>query len=152
MKVILLERIGRLGDLGKVVDVKPGYARNFLLPREKAMRATNENLKVFEAQRAEIESRNADSKAQAEEQAKDVKGLTLTLPRPSSDEGKLFGSVTVRDIAEALLEKGHDVPKSIIHITGNIKHTGEYIVHLNFHADVEVELKVDVVRNELQAA
>ena len=152
MKVILLERITRLGGVGDVVDVKPGYARNFLLPREKALRASNENLKQFEAQRAEIEARNADVKSKAEAQGKELEGLTLTLARASSDEGKLFGSVTVRDVAEALAEKDFDIPKSVIHIADNIKNTGEYTIHLRLHADVDVPVKLDVVRSELQAA
>ena len=152
MKVILLERIGRLGNMGDVVDVKSGYARNFLLPREKALRATDENVAVFEAKRSDIEARNNETKAAAEAQAKEFDGLTLTLARPSSDEGKLFGSVTVRDIAEALEEQGHSIAKSLIQISGNIKNTGEYTVHLHLHADVNVPVKVDIVRSELQAA
>src|SRR5690606_24502407 len=98
-----------------------GFARNFLLPREKALRATNENLKVFEEKRAEIEARNAEIKQAAEAQAKKLEGLRLTLAREASDEGKLFGSVTVRDVAEAIEQKGFDVPRSVIQITENIK-------------------------------
>lgn len=152
MKVILLEQITRLGNMGQVVEVKPGYARNFLLPREKAMRATQENLAVFEARRADIEARNAELRGEAQAKSKELEGLTLTLARASSDEGKLFGSITVRDIAEALEEKGFDVPKSVIHIGENIKYTGEYTVKLRFHADVETSVALHVVRNELQAA
>lgn len=152
MKVILLERISRLGGVGDVVDVKPGFARNFLLPQAKALRASNENIKVFEAQRSEIEAKNADIKAAAEAQGKELQGLTLTMARASSDEGKLFGSITVRDVAEALSEKGFDIPKSVIHISDNIKNTGEYTLQLRLHADVEVPVKLDVVRAELQAA
>ena len=152
MKVILLERIARLGNMGDVADVKAGYARNFLLPREKALRATDENIAVFEAKRSEIEARNNETKASAEAQAKELEGLTLTLARPSSDEGKLFGSITVRDIADALTEKGQTIAKSLIQISGNIKNTGEYTVHLHLHADVNVPVKVDIVRSALQAA
>ena len=152
MKVILLERISRLGGVGDVVDVKPGFARNFLLPRDKALRASNENLKIFEAKRADIEARNAEVKHAAEAKAKEFEGLTLILARPSSDEGKLFGSVTVRDVAEELAAKDLEVPKSVIHITDTIKHTGEYTVHLRLHADVEVPVTLEVVRAELQAA
>lgn len=152
MKVILLEQIARLGKTGDVANVKDGYGRNFLLPRGKALRATEENLKVFEAQRAEIEARNAEVKSEAETKAKEFEGVSITLARPSSDEGKLFGSVTVRDIAEALKEQGHDIEKSLIHLAENIKNTGEYTVHLRLHADVDVPVKLDVVRNELQAA
>ena len=121
MKVILLERITRLGNMGDVVDVKAGYARNFLLPQEKALRATNENVAVFESQRAEIEARNNEAKAAAQTQAKEFDDLTLVLARPSSDEGKLFGSVTVRDIAEALEEKGKSIPKSLIRLLATLK-------------------------------
>lgn len=152
MKVILLEKIARLGSVGDVADVKAGYGRNFLLPRGKALRATEDNVKVFEEQRADIEAKDAAAKADAQARAKDIEGLTLTLARPSSDEGKLFGSVTVRDVCEALAEKGHDVPKSLIQITDNIKNIGEYTVQLRLHAEVEVPVTLNVVRSELQAA
>lgn len=152
MKVILLERIAKLGGVGDVAEVKAGYGRNFLLPRGKALRATEENVKVFESRRAEIEAANSEQKAAAEAQAKDLAGLTLVMARASSDEGKLFGSVTVRDVCEALAEKDLDIPKSVIQITSNIKNTGDYTVLIRLHAEVEVPVTLSVVRSELQAA
>ena len=152
MKVILLERLGRLGNVGQVVDVKPGFARNFLLPRSKALRASDDNLKVFEAQRSQIEARNAQAKAEAEAKAKKLEGASITLQRQASDEGKLFGSVTVRDVAEAMLAVGYEVEKSQILIPANIKNTGVYTATINLHADVQAPVAVNVTRIELEAA
>lgn len=152
MRVILLERVSRLGNVGQVVDVKPGFARNFLLPRSKALRANDDNLKVFEAQRAEIEARNADLKSAAEKSAKALEGASITLQRQASDEGKLFGSVTIRDVAEAMHTAGYDVEKSQILLTSNIKNTGEYTATVQLHADVIVPVTVNVTRIELDAA
>ncbi len=152
MKVILLERLGRLGNVGQVVDVKPGFARNFLLPRSKALRASEDNLKVFEAQRSEIEARNAKAKAEAEAKAKKLEGASITLQRQASDEGKLFGSVTVRDVAEAMIAAGYEVEKSQILIPANIKNTGVYTATINLHADVLAPVAVNVTRIELEAA
>lgn len=152
MKVILLERVGRLGNVGQVVEVKPGFARNFLLPRSKALRASDDNLKVFEARRAEIEARNAEVKSAAEAEAKKLEGAAITLQRQASDEGKLFGSITVRDIAEALSDAGYEVQKSQIVLTSNIKSTGEYKATVQLHADVSVPVQITVTRIELEAA
>ena len=151
MKVILLERIAKLGTTGDVVNVKPGFARNFLIPNNKALRASNENLKVFEAQKADIEARNAEKKAAAEATAKTLDGVSIALVRQASEEGKLFGSITVRDIAEAMNEQGHEVQKSQIQIPGNIKNTGEYTAQIQFHAEVIVPVTVQVKRIEAAA-
>lgn len=152
MEVILLERIARLGGIGDVVNVKNGYARNYLIPQKKVLRATEENKKVFEARRSEIEKHNAENKATAEAVAKSMEGLTLTLLRQASQEGKLYGSIAVRDIAEALKEASHDVPKSQIVMSGSIKNTGEYTVRLALHAEVNVTVNVSVQRHEVDAA
>ncbi len=152
MEVILLERIARLGGIGDVVKVKNGYARNFLIPRKKALRASEENKKVFEERRHLIEEQNAKAKAAAEAEAKKLDGTTLTLVRQASQEGKLYGSVTVRDLAEALKEAGHDIPKSQIVMLGSIKTTGEYKVRLTLHAEVTATITVNITRVEHEAA
>src|SRR5580698_4891447 len=107
MEVILLERVGRLGTVGDVVKVKNGYGRNFLLPQQKAMRATKESKAIFEAKRAEIEAANAKTRAEAEKKAAKLQNLAIRLIRQSSEDGKLYGSVAVRDLADALQENGH---------------------------------------------
>ena len=152
MDVILLERIARLGGIGDVVKVKNGYGRNFLIPNKKALRASEANKKVFEERRHIIEQQNAESKAVAEAKASKLANMTLTLTRQASQEGKLYGSVSVRDIAEMLKEAGHDVPKSQIVMSGAIKTTGEYPVRLTMHPEVVVNITVNVVRLENEAA
>lgn len=152
MEVILLERIGRLGTAGDIVKVKNGFGRNFLIPQHKALRATETNKKVFETKRAEIEAKNAQARAGAEAKAKKLEGVAVTLVRQASEEGKLFGSVTVRDIAEELKVLGHDVPKSQIIISGSIKTTGAYPVKLMLHPEVAVTLDVNVTRSEHDTA
>jgi large subunit ribosomal protein L9 len=152
MEVILLERIARLGGVGDVVKVRDGYGRNFLIPEKKALRASEANKKVFEERRHIIEQQNAELKAAAEAQAKKFEGIKLTVVRQASQEGKLYGSVTIRDIADALAEAGHDIPKSQIVLTTNIKTTGEYPARLTLHAEVIVTVTVNVVRLESEAA
>lgn len=152
MEVILLERIARLGGVGDVVKVRDGYGRNFLIPEKKALRASEDNKKVFEERRHIIEEQNAKLKAEAEEKASRLRDTRLTLVRQASQEGKLYGSVTVRDIEEALKEAGHDVPKSQIVLSGSIKNTGEYPARLTLHAEVVVNVTLDVVRSESDAA
>ena len=152
MEVILLERIARLGNIGDVVNVKNGYGRNFLIPKKKALRASEESKKLFEERRHIIEEENAKAKAEAESKAKDLESVSLNLTRQASQEGKLYGSVSVRDVAEALKEAGHDVPKSQIVMTSAIKNTGEYPVRLTLHAEVEANITVSVQRNEIDEA
>lgn len=152
MEVILLERIHRLGATGDIVRVKDGFARNFLIPEKKALRATDTNKKVFDAKRAEIEAENAKSRGLAEEQAKKLEAVSITLVRQASDEGKLFGSVTVRDVSEQLAALGHDVPRSQIVISGTIKTTGTYPVKLTLHPEVIVTVNVSVVKNDIEGA
>lgn len=152
MEVILLERITRLGGIGDVVKVRDGYGRNFLIPMKKALRASGENKKVFEERRHLIEEQNAKTRTEAEARAKTLDGLKLAIVRQASQEGKLYGSIAVRDIAEALEEAGHDVPKSQIILSNIIKTTGEYNVRINLHAEVVATVVVNVVRVENEAA
>ena len=152
MEVILLERIARLGGVGDVVKVRDGYGRNFLIPQKKALRASTSNKKVFEERRHIIEQQNAEARGAAEVIAKKLEGVKLTLVRQASQEGKLYGSVTIRDIADALKDAGHDVPKSQIVLTTTIKNTGEYPARVTLHAEVIVTVTVNVARLESEAA
>ena len=152
MEVILLERIARLGNVGEIVKVKNGFARNFLIPMKKAMRATEDSKKLFEARRADIEADNAAKRSEAEIVAKKLEGISLSIVRQASQEGKLYGSVTVRDIAEAFAEKGFDVPKSQIVLSQIIKTTGDYPLRVTLHADVVIPVTLSVVRVESDAA
>lgn len=152
MEVILLERINRLGALGDIVKVRDGYARNFLIPMKKALRANNENKKVFEERRHVIEQQNAEGKQAAQAEAKKLEGASLTIIRQASQEGKLYGSITVRDVADTLNDAGFSIPKSQIILTSAIKTTGEYTIRLNLHAEVTAEVKLTVARVESDAA
>lgn len=152
MEVILLERIARLGNMGETVKVRNGYGRNFLIPMKKALRATEENKKIFEERRHIIEEKNNAARKEAEIHARKIEGISLKLVRQASQEGKLYGSITVRDIADALKEAGHVVPKSQIVQTTIIKTIGEYPVRINLHPEVTANVKLDIVRIEADAA
>ena len=152
MEVILLERIARLGNMGDVVKVRDGYGRNFLVPMKKALRATAENKKVFEEKRHIIEEQNQKAKAAAEIVAKKLEGVKLTLVRQASQEGKLYGSVTIRDIADALKAEGYEVANSQIVLSQIIKNTGEYPVRVSLHAEVITNVPLTVARIESEAA
>jgi large subunit ribosomal protein L9 len=152
MEVILLERINRLGNIGDVVNVKNGYGRNFLIPMKKALRASEANKKVFEERRHIIEEQNAKAKAAAQAIAEKLEGMMLTMIRQASQEGKLYGSVGVRDVAEALRDAGHDVAKSQIVMSGAIKSIGDYPVRINLHAEVVASITVNVKRLETAEA
>ena len=152
MEVILLERIARLGAIGETVDVRNGYGRNFLIPMKKALRATAENKKTFEERRHIIEEQNAAARKEAEIQAKKIDGLSIKLVRQASQEGKLYGSVTVKDIADSLKEAGHTVPRSQIIQTTVIKSIGEYPVRIMLHAEVIANIKLNIIRVEAEAA
>ena len=152
MEVILLERITRLGGVGDVVKVKDGYARNFLIPMKKALRASESNKKVFEERRHIIEEQNAKAKAAAEAISAKIGAMTLAMVRQASQEGKLYGSVGVRDVAEALEAQGFEIPKSQIILTSTIKTTGSFPVRLTLHPDVTTTITVDVQRSEQDAA
>ena len=155
MDVILLERIEKLGTIGDVVKVKNGYARNFLLPRGKALRANAANRKVFESNRARIESQNAERRSDAEKDAKKVDGVTIQLIRQASNTGQLYGSVSARDLADALEADGHKVAKNQIVLDRPIKAIGLQDVKIALHPEVSVTIKVNVARSpeeaELQA-
>jgi len=155
MEVILLERVEKLGHIGDVVTVKNGFARNFLLPRKKALRSNAANLKVFEANKATIVADNAAKKTTAETESKTLEGKSVTLIRQSSNTGQLYGSVAVRDIVEALVADGAHVQKTQIVLNKPIKAIGLYEVKVALHAEVVVTVKVNVARSpeeaELQA-
>jgi large subunit ribosomal protein L9 len=151
MEVILLERIHRLGNMGDVVKVRDGFARNFLIPQKKALRATEASKKEFEAKRAEIEAKNAASRATAETAAKKYENLSIALVRQASEEGKLYGSVTLRDIADVLKNQGFDVTRSQIVLKDVIKTTGSYTAFVQLHPEVQAPITVNVVRNESEA-
>ena len=145
MQVILLEKVGKLGNLGDVVKVKDGYARNYLIPQGKAKRATEENLKSFEARRAELEKAQAAALAQAQERGAKLDGLTLKMLQKAGVDGKLFGSVTNHDIVEALKAQGLEVERSQIRMpAGALKQVGEYPLQIALHADVVVTITVTV--------
>ncbi|MDE2595551.1 MAG: 50S ribosomal protein L9 [Sphingomonadales bacterium] len=155
MEIILLERVEKLGSIGDVVTVKDGYARNFLLPNKKALRANEANRKVFEANRAKIEADNAERKAAAEVDSKSVDGKSVVLIRASSNAGHLYGSVSVRDIVDALNADGAQVSKAMIVLERPIKTLGIFDVRVALHPEVSVTVKVNVARSpdeaELQA-
>lgn len=155
MDVILLERIEKLGTIGDVVKVKNGYARNFLLPRGKALRANESNRKVFEANREKIEATNAERRSEAEKDSKKVDGLKLQLIRQASNTGQLYGSVSARDLAEALEAEGHKIAKNQIVLDKPIKAIGLTDVKIALHPEVSVTIQVNVARSpeeaELQA-
>ena len=155
MDVILLERIEKLGAIGDVVKVKNGYARNFLLPNGKALRANEANRKVFESNRERIETQNAERRAVAEKDSKKLDGVTVLLIRQASNVGALYGSVSARDLAEALEAQGHKVAKNQIVLDRPIKAIGMQEVRVALHPEVSVTIKVNVARSpeeaELQA-
>jgi len=151
MDVILLERVEKLGAIGDVVKVKDGFARNFLLPRKKALRANEANRKVFEANRARIESDNAARRGEAEKDAGSFKDAQITLIRQASNTGQLYGSVAVRDLVESLNADGHKVTKSQVVLDKPIKAIGLYEVRVALHPEVSVAVKVNVARSPEEA-
>jgi large subunit ribosomal protein L9 len=155
MEVILLERVEKLGHIGDVVHVKNGFARNYLLPNKKALRANEANRKVFEANRARIEADNAEKRSAAEKDAGSVEGKTVQLIRQASNVGHLYGSVSARDIVEALEGEGAHVSKSQIVLDRPIKNIGMHDVKVALHPEVSVTVHVNVARSpeeaELQA-
>jgi large subunit ribosomal protein L9 len=146
MQVILLEKVVNLGGLGEVVKVKDGFARNFLIPHGKAKRATPENLAEFETRRADLEKTQADALAAAQERGAKVDGLTVQITRKAGVDGRLFGSVTTYDIAEALQGLGHEVERAAIRLPqGPLKAIGDYDLALALHSDIVVHIKVSVL-------
>lgn len=151
MDVILLERVEKLGQIGDVVTVKAGFARNYLLPRKKALRANEANKKVFEANRAQIEADNAKRRDNAETEAKALDDKSVTLIRQASNTGQLYGSVSARDIVEALAEDGIKVAKSGVVLGRPIKTIGLHEVKISLHAEVARTVKVNVARSPEEA-
>jgi large subunit ribosomal protein L9 len=151
MEVILLERVEKLGAIGDVVKVKDGFARNYLLPNKKALRANDSNRKLFETNRARIEEENADKRADAEKAAKSVDGKTVQLIRQASNVGHLYGSVSARDIVEALEGVGAHVTKSQVVLDRPIKAIGVHEVKVALHPEVAVTIKVNVARSPEEA-
>jgi len=156
MQVILLERVAKLGQMGDVVDVKPGYARNFLLPQGKAKTASEANIASFEAQKAQLEARNLETKKEAEALAEKLNGQQFIVIRSASDAGALYGSVTPRDAAEAATADGFTVDKKQIALIAPIKELGLHAVLVKLHPEVDAEIKLNVARSaeeaELQAS
>jgi large subunit ribosomal protein L9 len=147
MQVILLERIERLGQLGDVVNVKPGFARNYLLPKKKALRANKDNMAYFESKRAEIEAANAKRRDEAKGTAGKLEGYKLVLVRQAGEGGQLYGSVSARDIADALAEKKMPVERTQVVLANPIKNLGVFQVPVRLHADVKVTIEVTVSRS-----
>jgi large subunit ribosomal protein L9 len=146
MEVILLEKIANLGELGQVVKVKDGYARNYLIPHGKAKRATEENRKAFEARRTELEKAQSEALAKARERAAQLASLTLQITQKAGPDGRLFGSVTNYDIVEALQKQGHEVERSQIRMPqGPLKQVGDYPIEIGLHTDVAVTITVSVL-------
>lgn len=156
MQVILLQRIAKLGQMGEVVNVKDGFARNFLLPQGKALRANDSNIKTFESKKSQLEAQNLETKKEAEAAAAKIDGQTFVIIRSASDAGALYGSVTTRDAAEAATEAGFTVNRSQIVLDRPIKDLGMHPVSLVLHPEVSLRITLNVARSaeeaELQAA
>jgi len=146
MEVILLEKVRNLGNLGEKVVVRPGYGRNFLMPYGKAVSATKANLADFETRRADLEKRAAEQLSVAEKRSESLKELSLELAAKASDEGKLYGSIGTREIANAITSAGIEVSKSEVRMPeGVIRYIGEYDIELQLHSDVTAAIKVNVI-------
>lgn len=151
MEVILLERVGRLGKVGEVVNVKDGFARNFLIPQGKVLRATNANKADFAARRSEIEKENADKRAVAEKAAAKIEGKFVVVTRQAGDDGRLYGSVNSRDIAEAAAANGLEIQRSQIALQNPIKAIGVYTQKVVLHGEVNANILVNIARSEEEA-
>ena len=156
MEIILLERVAKLGQMGEIVSVKEGYARNFLLPQGKALRVNQANMARFEAEKAQLEARNLETKKEAQALADKLDGQQFVVIRSASDSGSLYGSVTPRDAAESATEEGFSVDKKQIVLTGPIKELGLHDLMVNLHPEVDAKITINVARSreeaELQAA
>lgn len=151
MKVVLLERVENLGAIGDVVSVKDGFARNFLLPRDKARRATSANLKAFELDRAAIEARNEKNKSEAQKVADKIDGQTYVMIRQAGETGQLYGSVAGRDVAEAVQAEGGKVERSQVVLNTAIKTLGVHEVQVRLHAEVTATVKINIARSADEA-
>ena len=148
MQVILMERIEKLGQMGDVVNVKPGFARNFLLPKGKALRATEENIKHFETRKAQLEAQNLELKSDAKAVGTKMNGATVILVRQAGEAGQLYGSVNARDIAQALNDKGFIVGRNQVRLDQPIKILGLHNVSVTLHPEVSVTVTANVARSE----
>lgn len=151
MQIILLERVENLGQMGEVVNVKPGYARNFLLPRNKALRATKQNVAFFDGQKKLLEADNLKKKTEAEKMASKVDGLTVALIRQASEAGSLYGSVTARDISVAISDKGFKVGRDQVIMDRSYKVLGLYPVKVRLHPEVAVTVTINIARSAEEA-
>jgi len=151
MEVVLLQRIEKLGQMGDVVKVKPGFARNYLLPQKKALRATKENLARFEQQRAQLEAANLERRAEAEKVASKMDGLTVVVVRQAGETGQLYGSVSARDIAEAITQAGFTIVRNQVLMDRPIKMLGLHPVRIALHPEVIVTVTVNVAKSEEEA-
>ena len=151
MKVILLERVERLGGLGETVNVKDGFARNYLLPRAKALRASEANLKVFESQRHDIEARNATARQDAEKDATKLDGSSYVIIRQAGESGQLYGSVSGRDVSDAVVAEGGQVDRSQVVLDRPIKALGVHPVKVRLHPEVTITVNVNVSRSQDEA-
>lgn len=151
MQVILLERIEKLGQMGDVVNVKPGYARNYLLPRKKALRASESSRAVFEQQRAQLEAENVENRREAERLAGDMNEMTIIIVRQASDSDQLYGSVTTRDISGGITEAGVTVDRRQVKLPRPIKTVGLHPVRIDLHPEVSVEITANVARSTEEA-
>ena len=152
MKVILMERIEKLGQMGDVVNVKPGFARNFLLPRGKAMRATETNRGHFEVQRAQLEAVNLEQRSEAQAVADKMTDVSVVLVRQAGDAGQLYGSVNARDISDALTEAGFTIARNQVRQAIPIKNLGLHMVLISLHPEVSIEITANVARSAEEAA
>lgn len=151
IEVILLQRVDNLGHIGDVVKVRPGYARNYLLPQHIALRASKDNKARFEKERADLEARNVKRKEEAERLSERMEGLSVVLIRQASDNGSLYGSVTTRDIARAVSESGFDVARQQVNLRHPIKALGVYDVQVSLHPEIVVDVYINVARTEEEA-
>lgn len=151
-QVILLERIEKLGGMGDIVNVKPGYARNYLLPQNKALRATESNIAYFETQKSALEKADQERKKEAEGKAKSLNGLSVVLIRQAGESGQLYGSVTSRDIAEAINEQSKEkIERNMVDLNQNFKEIGLFDVTVTLHAEVKVDVTINIARTEDEA-
>jgi large subunit ribosomal protein L9 len=151
MEVILLERVEKLGQMGQVVKVRPGFARNYLLPQKKALRATKENLAIFEQQRAQLEAKNLSRRGDAEQVAAKLNGITVIVIRQAGESGQLYGSVTARDVAQAVTAAGFSVAKGQVTLDKAIKTLGLYPTKVRLHPEVSVQVTVNVAQSAEEA-
>ena len=151
MEIILLERIENLGLMGDVVSVKPGFARNYLLPQGKALRATDENRRTFDQQRAQLEANNLEGRKEAEAVAKKMEGLSIILVRQAGEAGQLYGSANARDIADAVGEAGFTVARQQVRLQRPIKNVGIHPVRIDLHPEVSVDVITNVARTQEEA-